>query len=76
MLINESIYSNYKLCPRCTFFCGETESDKYCSLCGTQLITECSCCLTKYDNPYAKYCKQCGKTIRSELKEPNDKITF
>lgn len=76
MSIHEGFYSNYKLCPRCSFFCGESESDKYCSLCGTFLIIECPGCHTKFDNPYAKFCKQCGKMTRPELKEQNKLITF
>lgn len=73
---NQMIIQNYKLCPQCNFFCGESESDKYCSLCGTMLINECSNCQTKFDNPYAKFCKQCGKSTRPYLKEQNEKIIF
>jgi len=51
----------YKLCPVCSFFCNINEQDKFCSFCGSQLIEACPECGEAIANPYAKFCKYCGK---------------
>ena len=67
---NESIKIEqvYKLCPKCTFFCHKSEHDKFCSLCGTQLIESCPSCHAPISNPYAKYCKQCGSEYPGRIR--------
>ncbi|MFA7290316.1 MAG: hypothetical protein WC055_15685 [Melioribacteraceae bacterium] len=65
----------YKLCPNCNFFCGGNEIDKYCSICGSELKSECPACQQKYDNPYAKFCKKCGIANRI-INSTKDKINF
>lgn len=61
----------YKLCPKCSFFCHKLEPDKYCSLCGTELIDSCPSCHKSISNPYAKYCKECGAEYPGKIKETN-----
>ena len=59
----------YKICTRCKYFCREEEKDEYCSICGNELISECQTCGEKINNPYADYCKKCGRKYRNEKKE-------
>jgi|AutmiccBRH37_all_1029493.scaffolds.fasta_scaffold85208_1 hypothetical protein len=71
----ETIINNYKICPHCNFFCGGNEIDEYCSICGSALQSRCPECQQKYDNPYAKYCKNCGNAIRI-INSEKGKINF
>lgn len=65
----------YKICPQCNYFCREEEKDEYCSICGNELITKCQVCGEEIDNPYAEYCKKCGKKYRTE-KQDNKTYNF
>ncbi|MBX3009444.1 MAG: zinc ribbon domain-containing protein [Melioribacteraceae bacterium] len=71
ILINE-----YKICPHCSYFSHISEQDKYCSLCGSELLVKCTDCGHPYDNPYAKYCKHCGRLIKNVHDKENQKIHF
>ena len=51
----------YKICPECSFFCGASEKDNYCSYCGAKLIDACPHCGKPIENPYANFCKHCGE---------------
>lgn len=62
----------YKICPSCSFFCGLSEDDNFCSVCGAELFTSCKNCGKEIVNPYANYCKFCGgplTTKNSKLEE-------
>jgi len=66
---------DYKICPKCSsFFCGIDEPDKYCSICGAELIDKCLDCGKPITNPYAKFCKYCGKEYPGRIK--NNKKYF
>ncbi|TNE73028.1 zinc-ribbon domain-containing protein [bacterium] len=55
----------YKLCPACSNFCRSDEADKFCNVCGSELIEACQHCGTEIDMPYARYCKHCGSPYRN-----------
>ncbi|HRI45524.1 MAG: zinc ribbon domain-containing protein [Ignavibacteriaceae bacterium] len=57
----------FKICPSCSFFCSTNEPDHYCSLCGSELIKECPSCQKEIVNPYAKFCKYCGKNYPGKV---------
>ncbi len=61
----------FKLCPKCNFFCGSEEADKFCSICGSELITKCPNCNNPISNSYAKYCKHCGKAYPGKVVKKN-----
>ncbi len=64
----------YKICPECSFFCNETEKDNYCSYCGAKLILACPNCNKPIENPYAKFCKYCGKNYPGRETNFNNNI--
>lgn len=66
----------YKLCPKCSFFCHLSEADKFCSLCGAELIEKCPTCLELISNPYAKYCKKCGVAYPGKVLPQKHKQSF
>lgn len=59
----------YKICTQCNYYCRIEEKDEYCSLCGARLIEKCDKCGETVDNPYAEYCKSCGKKYRNDSNE-------
>ncbi len=66
------IEQSYKICPKCSsFFCGINEPDKYCSICGEELIEACLKCGQPITNPYAKFCKYCGEAYPGRIKTKN-----
>lgn len=65
----------YKICTKCNYFTRVEAPDDFCPNCGTKLISECRNCSEKIDNPYANYCKKCGKQLRDE-KENESIINF
>lgn len=68
--------NEYKICPHCNYFSHITEPDKYCTLCGSELLIKCVECSHPFDNPYAKYCKYCGTLIKKVEDKENEKIHF
>ncbi len=76
--MNESLPNNiirtFRICPNCNYFCNTNELDEFCSLCGTKLLSSCKFCQTEISNPYAKFCRKCGKPYRqitSEISRSN-----
>lgn len=53
----------FKVCSKCAFFVNTKEPYKFCSLCGNVLIENCLFCGKDIINPYAKFCKHCGKNF-------------
>ncbi len=63
----------FKICPSCEYFCNSLEPDKYCSICGAELISKCPNCGGEISNPYANFCKYCGKLYPGRTKEEHNK---
>ena len=63
----------YRICPGCDFFCNSKEEDKFCSICGSELIESCPHCEGTISNPFAKYCKYCGKALPGRMQESKTK---
>ncbi len=59
----------FMICSNCEFFCDKKEPDKFCSLCGSTLIDNCPSCGKEIINPYAKFCKYCGKNYPGKTAE-------
>lgn len=73
--MREKLSNNYtfRLCPVCEYFCNTEEPDKYCSICGAELIDTCPECGKPITNPYAHFCKFCGKSYPNRNKKSNNK---
>lgn len=50
----------YKLCTNCKNFMPYEEQDKFCYLCGTEMIEECPACKEPIIYPTSTYCPVCG----------------
>ncbi len=68
---NTELEQLYRICPSCSFFCNKLEEDKFCSLCGSELIEECPTCKNSISNPYANYCKYCGESYPGRSSKGN-----
>lgn len=47
-----------KICPNCNYF--DEDGQKYCPLCGCDLIAKCPKCSLPINNPLSHYCAACG----------------
>jgi predicted amidophosphoribosyltransferase len=61
------VKSVYKICPDCGNFILYSNKEKFCSVCGKELICKCPNCLEPIIYPVSKFCPVCGtKLNRSE----------
>jgi len=59
----------YYTCPQCDYFSNAKLQEKFCSNCGTGLLTACARCQSTISNPYAKFCSVCGQRIKEASTE-------
>lgn len=53
----------YKICIDCGNFILYTDKEKYCSVCGKELIFKCPDCLEPIIYPVSKFCPVCGTKL-------------
>jgi hypothetical protein len=49
------------VCLSCDYYGVSTE--KFCPLCGSQLVHCCEACGERLANPFARFCVQCGRAL-------------
>ena len=59
----EHVSPNYRLCPRCTRTVHASSNEHYCINDGSRMLEACPVCGTKINNPYARYCANCGSEM-------------
>jgi predicted amidophosphoribosyltransferase len=54
------VQERYRLCGQCGNFCGVSENQIYCMICGEKLMEECPRCKEPIVYPTARFCPACG----------------
>jgi predicted amidophosphoribosyltransferase len=57
------IKERYKLCPGCKNFMPFEIQDKYCYLCGEEMLEVCPACKEPIIYPTSTYCPVCGALL-------------